>query len=875
MATPAPSSLINQLNEFCTQSRTRIESRHRFGINGAEILQEYTHLADNVIQRIYQCATAEGLIGNDTPAAVLALGGYGRCELNPYSDIDIMLVYDGSSVTIKQLQSFANQLISVLWDVGFEVGHSCRSINDCIQATYQDVFSKTSMIEARYIVGAKTVYQEFRRQTSKHFYKRKVNRFITTTIQEWKQRHETYGSTIYLQEPNIKESVGGLRDFHTAIWVAAVRYGIKELDTLAKRKIVPQAIAEACEASLDYLWRLRNELHYVTRRRADSLTFEVQQTIATNLGYTDGENVLAEEQMMRDYYLHAETLFEFASLIIDRVTYRHTWFTSAINRLYTRKLSDGFSISRGYIRFQTTRSDLSKDSTRIMRVFVHAQEQECRVGADVRYGIAVNLNRIDDAFRHMRQNAQLFLSILGHSKHIASTLRRMHRWQVLDNYIPEFAAIRSLVRYNRPHEYTVDEHTMCAIENSEEKTLLEMGDGGHFLNILKSLQKPEMLRLAILLHDVGKGIQGHQDHDHRSVEAAKPVLNRLGLQSEDSQLILFLISTHLEMNRIARQRDLDDAVTIEQFAQLVGDEEKLKMLYLLTFADMRAVSVGIWTEWNAILLRQLYDRTLKHLRGEPYRLKLKELKEQVNQIKDSSLSPHEIGLHFEMMPEQELAGNSPEFIIKQIQLISHLGNAPIRVSCFAERNTHTQLGICTRDTRGTLRRITAVMTMHNVNILSADIETRNDDFAIDAINLTNTSNGGCLSAAQQTEIAQTLKAVWHDRLSLDDLLLNARGSDSNNLNRRDFLPEVRIDNAASPLATIIDIRAADRIGLLFTILDQIFKLNLDVRVAKISTEGFIAMDSFYVTDTDGTKVTNADRTMAIKNTMQERLCTET
>ena len=319
MATPAPSSLINQLNEFCTQSRTRIESRHRFGINGAEILQEYTHLADNVIQRIYQCATAEGLIGNDTPAAVLALGGYGRCELNPYSDIDIMLVYDGSSVTIKQLQSFANQLISVLWDVGFEVGHSCRSINDCIQATYQDVFSKTSMIEARYIVGAKTVYQEFRRQTSKHFYKRKVNRFITTTIQEWKQRHETYGSTIYLQEPNIKESVGGLRDFHTAIWVAAVRYGIKELDTLAKRKIVPQAIAEACEASLDYLWRLRNELHYVTRRRADSLTFEVQQTIATNLGYTDGENVLAEEQMMRDYYLHAETLFEFASLIIDRV----------------------------------------------------------------------------------------------------------------------------------------------------------------------------------------------------------------------------------------------------------------------------------------------------------------------------------------------------------------------------------------------------------------------------------------------------------------------------------------------------------------------------------------------------------------------------
>ena len=864
-------TLVKQLKAFCVQERTRIENRHRFGIRGTEIVEEYSRLADNVIQRIYQASIQGGILSKEMPLAILAVGGYGRVALNPHSDIDVMLVYDNSKLSTSQIEPFANQLIAMLWDVGFDVGHSCRSIKECIKATYQDLFSKTSMIEARYITGAKTVHQQFQNQTSKHFYKRQINKFIAQTIREWNERHQSYGSTIYLQEPNIKESVGGLRDFHTAIWVAAVRYGIKELADLAKRKIVPSQVAEACEASLDFLWRLRNELHYVTKRRSDQLAFEVQHTMAKNLGYTDEGNVLAEEAMMRDYYLHAEHLFEFAKLIIDLVKYKARPGSRTLNRLRSVRLSDGFLVSRKEICFQPGYSGFSTDPTRIMKLFVHRQRLGYRVGADVRYEIAANLALIDEDFRRTRENARIFLSILGNPTRVAETLRRMHRWQVLDRYLPEFGKIRSLVRYDRPHQYTVDEHTMYAIENLEEKTLAGMKDGKYFIEMLNSLEKPELLRLAVLFHDVGKGIEGPGDHDDRSLEAAKAMLDRLGLPEPDRKTVLFLIARHLDMHYTSRQRDLDDPTTIEQFAKLVGNEQNAMMLYLLTFADIRAVSAGIWTEWSAVLLRELYQRTVKFLRGESYRLKLDELQKEVTALIGESVGKDLIQRHFEMMPDQELAGNSPGFISKQIQLVHQLGDKPIAVSCFKEIETHTQIGICTRDERGTFRQITGVLASENANIMSAEIETRYDGLVIDAVNLTDESSRKSLSPEQRERITQALEGVWGGKVHFEAAIQKQEDENPQSRGRRNLSPRITIDNSGSSLATIIDIRAQDQVGLLYAISDTFYNLNLDIRIAKITTEGFTAMDSFYVTEQDGYKITNLQRLDEIKKSLIDRL----
>ena len=866
--------LVEELKDFCAKERERIYSRHRFGIGGREIVEEYTRLADNVIQRIYQSAVKADYgvprLSEDAPIAILALGGYGREMLNPYSDIDIMLVYNPSQLNVRQVEPFANQLITTLWDIGFEVGHSCRSLKECVRATYDDIFSKTSMLEARYIVGARSVYRQFQRLTSKHFFKKQVGKFIAKTIEEWSTRHESYGATIYLQEPNIKESAGGLRDFHTGIWVAAVRFGIKDLEELQRRGVIPQTVATSCEESLNFLWQLRNELHYVNQRRSDQLVLDVQETIAKNLGYEDNEHSLAETTMMRDYYLHAEHLYEFAKLIIDRVKYRASPLHRWLDRWQTKALSDGFAVVRDEIGFQDGHFDFGGDTTRIMKVFAHRQRLGNRISADVRHQIAANLHLIDENFRRSPEVAECFLSILRYPQAVAEVLRRMHRWQVLDRYLPEFGKVRSLVRSDRPHQYTVDEHTLYAIENLEEATLTQLKDGQAFLDILKEVEKPELLRLATLLHDVGKGVNGPGGHDERGVEMAQTALERMGLDTVDKEMVLFLILRHLDMIHTAQRRDLDDPKVIERFAELVQDEQHLKMLYLLTFADMRAVSPEIWNQWNAILLWQLYTRTLEFLQGKMEFLKVEELQARVTQRIGEVVGEAAIARHFETMPDQGLISQAPDLIGKQIQLVEKLGDHPIAVSHFAENQSYTQIGICTHNARGIFRQITGVFTVENINILRAMINTRSDGIVIDVLNVTDGQTGKGPILDRYRQIEATLTAVWNGEVDVETILQQQRESDSIPRRQRRYIqPRIRIDNEGSDRATIIDIRAHDQVGLLYTISDAFYKLGLDIHLAKITTEAFIAEDSFYVTDTNGAKITDPTRLKKIQEALAQ------
>ena len=866
--------LVEELKDFCAKERERIYSRHRFGIGGREVVEEYTRLADNAIQRIYQSAIkAENggpRLSADAPIAILALGGYGRETLNPYSDIDIMLVYNPSELNLRQVEPFANQLITTLWDIGFEVGHSCRSLKECVRATYDDIFSKTSMLEARYIVGARQVYRQFQRLTSKHFFKKQVGKFIAKTIEEWSTRHESYGATIYLQEPNIKESAGGLRDFHTGIWVAAVRFGVKDLGELERRGIIPRTVARSCEESLNFLWQLRNELHYVNQRKGDQLVLDVQETIAKNLGYEDQGHSLAEITMMRDYYLHAEHLYEFAKLIIDRVKHQGSPFNRWLERWQTKTLSDGFTVVRDEIGFQEGHLDFKGDPTRMMKVFVHRQRLGNRISADVRHQIAANLDLIDENFQRSPEVSECFLSILRYPQAVAEVLRRMHRWQVLDRYLPEFGKVRSLVRSDRPHQYTVDEHTLYAIENLEEATLAQLKDGQIFLDILKEVEKPELLRLAILLHDVGKGVDGPGGHDERGFEMAQTALERMGLDTVDKEVVLFLILRHLDMIHTAQRRDLDDPKVIERFAELVQDEQHLKMLYLLTFADMRAVSLEIWNQWNAILLWQLYTRTLEFLQGKMEFLKVEELQARVTQLIGEVVGEEAIVRHFETMPDQGLVSQAPDLIGKQIQLVEKLGEQPIAVSHFAENQSYTQIGICTRNARGIFRQITGVFTVENINILRAMINTRSDGIVIDVLNVTDGQTGKGPILDRYRHVEETLTAVWNGEVDVETVLQEQSESDLISRRRRRYIqPRIRIDNESSDRATIVDIRVHDQVGLLYTISDAFYKLGLDIHLAKITTEAFIAEDSFYVTDTNGAKITDPTRLKKIEETLAQ------
>ncbi|MDP6595640.1 MAG: [protein-PII] uridylyltransferase [Candidatus Poribacteria bacterium] len=877
------SKLVSEIQSFCRQEYDRISQRHRFGISGREIVQEYTRLADNVIHRIIRQAEQEGILSGGYPLAILALGGYGRAELSRHSDIDIMLVYNRRG-DWTQLEAFASQLITVLWDTGFDVGHSCRSIHECVQVTQDDLFSKTSMLEARYVTGDMQVYRQYQRVTSKPLFKRQVGRFISQKIQDWNDRHKAYGSTIYLQEPNIKESVGGLRDFHTAIWISAVRYGLTKIDELYQRQIIPLAVYEPTVEAIDFMLRLRNELHLLNRQQRDVLSFEIQENVAKDLGYQDNETFWAEEQMLRNYYLHAENIFEFAKLIIDQANYGRPQLLPTLNLFQHQKLEDGFQVVRNEIVFQKGQECFAANPARIIKLFVHHQQTNYQVGAKVRHTITANLDKIDDNFRHSPEIAADFLSILRASANVAQTLRRMHRWKVLESYLPEFSHLRSQFQLDGFHQYTVDEHTFYAIENLELETLTQIKDGQVFIQILNELERPELLRLAMLLHDIGKGVESFGNHHQKSVSLAKAILARLGIRGKDRKLVLSLIREHLTMSYISRHRDLDDDKVIQTFAQMFdGNASQLKMLYLLTYADIRAVNDVIWNDWHATLLWELYRRALTVVERKDILVKLSDLKAEVIKRLGQQVSVDAIEDHFDSA--QALSVYQPEVVCQQIQLVEQYQQfdsaQSIAFSCLEFGEQHTRIGICTQDSRGLFRQITGVLTAQGINILSADIETRDDGIVIDMLTITETESENNTQQSVPLErcnqLAETLTQIWGTEKSLDAWLAKARNISLNQLCLSERIKpqihqtEIQVNNDDSDQATILEIRTRDRVGLLFSITDAFYQLGLDLRLAKIFTQPTVAIDSFYVTEQDGSKILSGVRIEEIKQVLEEQL----
>ena len=875
--------LVSEIQSFCQQEYDRIYQRHRFGISGREIVQEYTRLADNVIHRIIRQAEQEGILSEEYPLAILALGGYGREELSRHSDIDIMLVYNRRGGQTL-LEAFASQLVTVLWDTGFDVGHSCRSIHECVQVTQNDFFSKTSMLEARYVTGNTQVYRQYQRVTSKLLFKRQVGRFISQKIQDWNDRHEAYGSTIYLQEPNIKESVGGLRDFHTAIWISAVRYGLTTIDELYQRQIIPLAVYEPTVEAIDFMLRLRNELHLLNRQQRDVLSFEIQENVAKYLGYQDNAVFWAEEQMLRDYYLHAENIFEFAKLIIDQTNYGRRQLLPILNLFQNKKLEDGFQVVRNEIVFQKGQEDFATNPEQIIKLFVHHQQTNYQVGAKVRHTITANLDKIDDNFRHSPEIAADFLSILRASTKVAHTLRRMHHWKVLESYLPEFSHLRSQFQHDGFHQYTVDEHTFYAIENLEVATLTQIKGGQVFIQILNKLERPELLRLAMLLHDIGKGIESVGNHHQKSVSLAKTILARLGIKGKDRKLVLFLIREHLTMSYISRHRDLDDDKVIQTFAQMFdGNVSQLKMLYLLTYADIRAVNAAIWNDWHATLLWELYRRALTVVERKNILVKVSDMKYEVIKRLDQQVPVDAIEAHFDSA--QTLSVYQPEIVCQQIQLVEQYKQfdsaQSIAFSCIEFGEQHTQIGICTQDSRGLFRQITGVLTAQGINILSADIETRDDGIVIDMLTITETESESDIqqgvSLERCNQLAETLTQIWETEKSLDAWLTKARNMSLNQsclserIKPQIHQTEVQVNNDDSDQATILEIRTRDRVGLLFSITNAFYQLGLDLRLAKVFTQPTVAIDSFYVTEQDSSKIRSGVRIEEIKQVLEEHL----
>jgi len=835
-----------------------LKVRHAEGASGQESVRTHARLMDDVILSLTRLiaadAVADGLAA--TPQVVMALGGYGRGELHPLSDVDLMVIYDGKMS--PYVQRMMQELLYSLWDLGLHVGHSLRSLDDCVAMARTDFPSRTSMQEARFLAGDRRLFARFQRVLRQEVFRRDFGQFLETTLVERDARYRKHGASPYIGEPNVKESAGGLRDMHTAMWLGEAKFGTRTLRELADKGLITPREQAAADAALTFLWRVRNELHFFSGHKNDVLTRDLQPRIAKNLGYENDATSLGVERFMRDYYLHARVIHRVSKRLIARCQETLSRRGSAERRRRQQALADGLVFFDGRLHLaDRDPSQLRVDPARLMKVFGHLHRLGCELSLDLERAVEDSLHLVDDAFRRSDAVGELFLDICRSWGRVCQTFSEMHELGLLGRYLPEFGALTCLVQYDVYHKFSADQHSLLAVEHLEALAPGQSAESEGAAPVLSEVEKPELLMLGMLLHDIGKA-RGH-GHVAKGIPLVRGLTARMGLPSADAAAVEFLVAHHLTMSHVAQRRDIDDPKTVTDFAAVVGDPQRLRMLYLLTYADMRAVGPGVLTPWRARILHELYTRTLDLLTGgrvaKPSRA---QLAERLHAAAKGEVDLQAVKAHLAMMADRYLESTGVQRMAEHLRMLGELGEAPVVTALFQHPDLgSSDLVVVTRDLPGLFSLIAGTLAASGVNIISAQIHTRADGIAIDTFQVNDPAGDVVGSAAHWARPLDALRAVITGEQSVEALLARRRAL-GREATGPGGPPKIALDNQLSDSATVIEVKCPDRLGLLYLITRAVAGLGLDIVSARIATEIDQAFDTFYVQDREGRKLEDPD-----------------
>ena len=822
-----------------------INAAHFSGADGGEVVQRRTGLIDRMLRLAH-----ERLTSPEKPA-LIAIGGYGRGELNPYSDIDIMFLCRGEAD-----RHCSTELLYMLWDAGMDISYSVRTVKECVSLARQDSKIRTSLIESRLIAGEPALYDSFLKAMQSDVFYWRAASYISEKIAERMAARLKYGGSVYLREPNIKECAGGLRDFHAAFWIAFTHYRIATLADLVTEGVLTSGQYAVFLRSRNFLWRVRNEVHYLSGRKNDHLTFDLQERTARDFHYRDSTHLLAVERFMKSYFLHARNIREFSGIVSDAVLRKPR------TRWFERTISLGPFSLIGRTLMPSPGSDCHDDAALIMTAFEVAQARHAVLSDRLRS--LVGSCRIDDGVRTSSAASRAFIAILNNPDNLFETLSLMKDLRFLGKYLPEFRAIQALARHDYYHKYTVDEHTLLAIRN-----LQNLWSGNYpalksLSDAFKGLKKKWVLTLAVLLHDLGKSYRS--DHEQRGAEIAETILSRIGVGNEDRERILFLIRNHLIMSSLSQRRELTDHKVIADFARVVADDENLSLLYLLTYADISAVNPTAWTQWKAVLLQDLYVRTGRYLErgapaGEEDQARLVTASSRIRAAASDLFTPREIDAFLAAMPDLYLLYTPVSRVLDHMGMMQRLPeeNLIIQYRHYPEKG-FTELTVCAYDAYGMFYRTAGTIASKNLNILRAQVYTTKSGVMIDTFQVTDPEGTICTYDDAWESVCRELKAAltYKSRPPEPGVYLPVTVAPAM------VTPIVEFDNESSNAFTIIDVTARDGVGLLYRVTRALYDLNLDIASAKIVTEGARVMDSFYVTDLLRKKVTDDVRLGKIK-----------
>jgi len=853
------------------------EIRRRFeeGGSGAEAVREHCFLMDQLLRVLYDFAKERIFpIANPTSGehlALVAVGGYGRGELAPYSDVDILFLLPYKLT--PNGEQIIEYMLYTLWDLGFKVGQATRSVEECLRQAKADMTIRTALLEARYIWGDLSLFQDLRQRYEAEICGDAAD-FIEAKLTERKERHRKLGDSRYQVEPNIKEGKGGLRDLHSLFWLAKFIYRVDDLQKLVTLGVLSEDEAARFSRAQNFLWTVRCHLHYVTGRPEERLTFDMQSEIGHRMGYTDRAGTQGVERFMKHYFLTAKDVGDLTRIFCAVLETEQRRKPRLLGYLIPnrKKNVEGFPVEGGWINVpgETAFRDDPIDLIRIFRV---AQKHGFDIHPKVLRLITQSLRLVDVKLRDDPEANRLFLEILTAPSGVEVGLRRMNEAGILGRFIPDFGRVVAQMQYDMYHVHTVDEHTLIALGMLNKIEAGELkAEAPIATSVVGSISTSSRRALyaAVLLHDIAKGRGG--DHSVIGEQVAEKLCPRLGLLPEETEQVAWLVRWHLLMSDTASRRDVEDPKTITDFVERVLSPERLRMLLVLTVADIRAVGPHTWNGWKAALLRDLYQAAMDKMSGG-----------LVAEARDTRIQAAQAAARALLadFTEEEFHGFAqrgypfywlsfdPQTHARHARLMreAERSRMPLIVDTRVDAlRAVTEITLYTADHPGLFSRIAGALAVGGANIVDARIMTMTNGMALDTFWVQDAAGG----AFDRPEKLAKLSVLFEKVLSgdLKPHLEFARPSAIQNRTQVFAVPpRVLVDDKASNSHTVIEINGRDRPGLLYELTRALTSLNLQISSAKIATYGEKVVDVFYVKDIFGLKISHESKLQEIRKTL--------
>ncbi|HEX2216265.1 MAG TPA: [protein-PII] uridylyltransferase [Xanthobacteraceae bacterium] len=874
-------AVAQRLKSVLAQGRAEAERLLLADRHGRRCAERLSRMHDEIIGALFEL-TRRHLYPSTNPSeaermAIVATGGYGRGLLAPGSDIDLLFL-----LPYKQTawgESVTEWILYCLWDMGLKVGHASRSIDECVRQARSDMTIRTALLESRFLAGDKKLFEDLTARFHKEVVASTAAEFVAAKLAEREERTRRAGASRYLVEPNVKDGKGGLRDLHTLFWIAKYVYQVTEPEELIARGVFDRDEYKTFRRCEDFLWSVRCHMHFVTGRAEERLSFDIQREIAVRLGYTSHPGMQDVERFMKHYFLVAKDVGDLTAIVCAELEDRQAKPAAMLNRFVARlrpRTRRSLPESEDFIadknRITVADADVFKrDPVNLVRIFHLAQRHSLAFHPDAMRLATRSLRLIDTEMRESPEANRLFVEILTAENDAEIVLRRMNEVGVLGRFVPDFGRVVAMMQFNMYHHYTVDEHLLRCIGALNE---IEQGKNDEFAlasDLMRKIQ-PEhrtVLYVALFLHDIAKG--RIEDHSIAGARIARRLGPRFGLSAADTETLSWLIEQHLVMSAVAQSRDLSDRKTIENFAAVVQSLERMKLLTILTAADIRAVGPGVWNSWKAQLIRTLYYETEPVLTGGF---------SEVDRARRVAMAQEEFRAELGDWPREELdtyvARHYPAYWLKVdlahkiaqarfVQAAEREGKKLATAVAIDSARGVTEITVLAPDHPRLLSTIAGACALAGANIVDAQIYTTTDGLALDTISVTREFPESADEERRAARIAEAIENALSGTLRLPEVV--AKRAPKGRIKAFAVEPEVMINNSWSNRYTVIEVTGIDRPGLLYELTNTLSKLNLNIASAHVATFGERVVDVFYVTDLMGAKIDAPQRQAAIKRAL--------